>query len=151
MISIENVILPNKPLSNFELENKAKRLKVPSFRGVFLLDTLLEKPNKKECGIVNFDKSGGPGTHWVAWYKKGRTKIYFDSYGIQQPIEVVEYLGSPIRYNTDQLQPAGQVFCSHFCLYVLKELGAVVWELIWQVKNFLVCLFHQKATKLLRG
>ena len=48
MISVENVILPNKPLSNFELENAAKRLKISSFRGVFLLDTLPEKPNKKE-------------------------------------------------------------------------------------------------------
>ena len=60
-------MLPNKPLSNFELEGAAKRLKISSFRGVFLLDTLPKKPNKKECGIVNFDKSGGPGTHWVAW------------------------------------------------------------------------------------
>ena len=63
MISGENVILPNKPLSNFELEDAAKRLKISSFRGVFLLDTLPKKPNKKECGIVNFDKSNGPSTH----------------------------------------------------------------------------------------
>ena len=81
MFSIENVILPNKPLSKFELEDAAKRLKSPSFRGVFLLDTLPKKPKKKECGIVNRDKSEGPGTHWVAWYKNGKTKLYFDSYG----------------------------------------------------------------------
>ena len=67
-------MLPNKPLSNFELEDVVKRLKIPSFRGDFLLDTLPKKPNKKECCIVNFDKSGGPGTHWVAWYKNGKTK-----------------------------------------------------------------------------
>ena len=30
----------------------------------------------------------------------------------------------PIRYNTDQVQPVGQVFCGHLCLYVLKELSA---------------------------
>ena len=89
---------------------------------VFLLDTLPKKPNKKECNIVNFDKSDGPGTHWGAWYKNSKTKI-FDSYGVQPPIEVVEYLGSPIHNNTDQLRPKGQVFCSHLCLYVLKELG----------------------------
>ena len=103
MISIKNVILPNKPLCNFELENAAKKLKIPYFRGVFLLDTLPKKPNKKECGILNFDKSGGPGTHWVAWYKNGKTKIYFDSYGVQPPIEVINYLGKPIRYNTDRV------------------------------------------------
>ena len=39
------------------------------------------------------------------------------------PIEVVEYLKSPIHYNTDQVQPVGEVFCGHLCLYVLKELG----------------------------
>ena len=122
MIWIKNVMLPNKPLSNFELEDAAKRLKIPSFRGVFLLDTLPKKLNKKECGIVNFDKSSGPGTHWVAWYKNSKTKIYFDSYGVHPPLEV-EYLGSPIHYNTDQLQPVGQVFCGHSCLYVLKELS----------------------------
>ena len=122
MISIKNVILPNKPLNIFELEDAAKRLKIPSFRGVFLLDTLPKRPNKKECGIVNFDKSGGPGTHWVAWYKNGKTKIYFNSYGVQPPKEVVECLGKLIYYNSDQVQPVGQVFCGHLCLYVLKEL-----------------------------
>ena len=65
MISVKNVILPNKPLSNFELEDAVKKLKIPSFIGVFLLDTLPKKPNKKECGIVNFDTSGGPGTKMV--------------------------------------------------------------------------------------
>ena len=123
MISIKNIMLPNKPLSNLELEYAAKRLKIPSFRGFFLLDTLPKKPNKKECGIVNFDKSGGPGTYWIAWYKNGKTKIYFDSYGVQPPIEVIKYLVKQIRYNTYQVQPVGQVFCSHLCLYVLKELG----------------------------
>ena len=80
MISIKDVRLPNKPLNNFELEDAVKKLKIPSFRGVFLLDTLLKKPNRKECGMVNVDKSDGPGTHWVAWYKNGENKIYFDSY-----------------------------------------------------------------------
>ena len=122
-VILPNIILPNKPLNNFELEDAAKRLKIPSFRRVFLLDTLPKKPNKKECGIVNFDKSGGPGMHWVAWYKNGKTKIYFDSYGARPPLEVIRYLGKPIHYNTDQLQPAGKVFCGHLCLYILKELS----------------------------
>ena len=124
MISIKNnVILPNKPLNNFELEEATKKLKILCFRGVFLLDTLPKKMNNKECGIVNFDKSGGLGTHWVAWYKNGKNKIYFDSYGVQPPIEVINYLGKPIRYNTDQVQPVGEVFSGHLCLYVLKELS----------------------------
>ena len=121
MISIKKIRLLNKPLNN--LEDAVKKLKIPFFSGVFLLDTLRKKPNMKECGIVNFDKSGGPDTHWVAWYKNGKNKIYFDSYGVQPWIEVIHYLGKPIRYNTDQVQPFGQVFCGHLCLYVLKELS----------------------------
>ena len=126
MISIKNIILPNKLLSNFELKDAVKKVKIPCFRGggVFFLDTLPKKPNNKECGIVNFDKSGGSGTHWVAWYKNGKTKMYFDSYGVRPPIEVIQYLGKPISYNADQVQPAGWVFCGHLCLYVLKELSA---------------------------
>ena len=123
LISIKNVILPNKSLNNFELEEAVKKLKIKCFRGVFLLDTLPKKTNNNECGIVNFDKSGGLGTHWVAWHKNGKTKIYFDSYGVQPPIEVINYLGKSIRYNTDQVQPVGEVFCGHLCLYVLKELS----------------------------
>ena len=81
MISIKNIILPNKQLSNFELEEAVKRLKIPYFRGVFLLDTLPKKPNNKECGIVNFDKTGGPGTHWVAWYNKRAMMALYRSTG----------------------------------------------------------------------
>ena len=117
MISIKNVILPNKPLNNFELEEASKKLKIKCFRGVFLLDTL------PKIYIVNFDKSGGSGTHWVAWYKNGRNKTYFDSYGIQPPREVIKYLGDRINYNTDQIQPRGEVFFGHLCFYVLKELN----------------------------
>ena len=122
MISIKNVILPNKPLSNFDLEDAAKKLKIPSFREVFLLDSLPRKPNKKECGIVNFDKSGGPvriGSPGIKMVKLKSTSIAM----VQPPLEVIKYLGSPIHYNTDQLQPAGEVFCGHLCLYVLKELS----------------------------
>ena len=117
MISIKNVILPNKPLNNFELEDAVNRLKILCFRGVFLLDTLPKKLNKKECGIVNFDKSGGSGTHWVAWYKNGKNKIYFDSYGVQPPTEVINYLGKPIHYNTDQVNQERRYFVG-ICVYM---------------------------------
>ena len=60
----------------------------------------------------------------ILGHKNGKTKIYFDSYGIQPPFEIRESLGSPIHYNTDQLQRAGLVFCGHLFLYVLKELAS---------------------------
>ena len=116
-------MLPNKPLSNIELLEAVRELKIPNFRGVSLRDTLPKKPKKKECGILNLDDTSGSGTHWVAWYKNGTEKNYFDSYGLQPPNELIDYLHSPILYNTEQIQPKDQVFCGHLCLYVLKHLG----------------------------
>ena len=43
MISIKNVILPNKPLNNFELEDAVNRLKIPCFRGVFFIRYITKK------------------------------------------------------------------------------------------------------------
>ena len=122
-ISVGNLVLPNKPLSNIELLEAARKLKIPNCRGVSLRDILPKKPKKKECGILNLDDTTGSGTHWVAWYKNGTEKKYFDSYGLQPPNELVDYLHSPILYNTERVQPYDQVFCGHLCLYVLKQLG----------------------------
>ena len=122
-ISVGNLVLPNKPLSNIELLEAARKLKIPNFREVSLRDTLPKKPKKKECGILNLDDTSGLGTHWVAWYKNGTEKKYFDSYGLQPPNEPVDYLHSLILYNTERVQPYDQVFCGHLCLYVLKQLG----------------------------
>lgn len=122
LIKVGDVTLPNEPLSNFQLVDAAKELKIPNFRGCFLRDELPSKPKKKECGILNL-ADDPPGTHWTAWFKKDDDKIYFDSYGIQPPLEIIEYLKSPVHYSVEQVQPQGQVFCGHLCLYVLKELS----------------------------
>ena len=82
-ILVDSVVLPSKPLSNLEIIYAAKRLSVNGFRGVFLRDTLSTKTKLKECGILNSDSSSGDGTHLVMWFKKGKIKFYFDSYGAQ--------------------------------------------------------------------
>ena len=122
-IVVVNIVLPNKPLTNFELEEAAQELKISNFRGVFLRNTLPKRPKKNECGILNLDDTSGNGTHWVAWYKNGKNKYYFDSFGVQPPTELITYLSSPIHYNTEEIQPRDQVFCGHLCLYVLKHLS----------------------------
>jgi hypothetical protein len=118
------VILQNEPLSNFQLLDAVKQLKIKNFRGVFLRNELPKQPRKNECGILNLDSSDSlkNGTHWVAWYKKNLDKIYFDSYGIQPPLEIIEYLGENIYYPTEQIQQGNQVFCGHLCLYILFRL-----------------------------
>ena len=113
--------LPDKVLSNFDLEKVAKDF--PFWRGIFSRDQLPKKPNRRECGILNLDSVDGPGSHWVAWYKNKGTKYYFDSYGIQPPEEMHKYLKSPILYNSIQIQELGDYICGHLCIYVLEELN----------------------------
>ena len=89
-------------MSNFDLLNAAKQLKIKNFRGVFMRDQLPKKPNNIETGIINLDKNSGPGTHWVGYAIDPRGIIYFDSYGLAPPKEFLEYVTGdiPIWYST---------------------------------------------------
>ena len=119
-ILVDSVILPNKPLSNIEIIVTAKKLSLDGFRGVFLRDTLPKKSKLNECRILNLDSSSGDGTHWVMQFKKGKNKFYFDSYGVQPPSELIDYLKSPIFYNSERVQQNGEVFCGHLCLFAFE-------------------------------
>jgi len=78
--------------SNFELVEKAKKLRLNNFRGVFMRDQLNFTPLRYERGILNLNTNSEPGSHWVSWFKHGDEKYYFDSFGVTAPREVVEYL-----------------------------------------------------------
>ena len=57
------------------------------------------------------------------WFKKGKDKFYFDSYGVQPPSELIAYHKSPIFYSSERVQQNGEVFCDHLCLFTLKQLS----------------------------
>ena len=110
-------------LSNIQLLETAKKIKIRNFRGVFLRDELPKRPREIECGILNLDDSTGKGTHWVGWIKNRDDKFYFDGYGLPPPLELLKYLRSPVYYNSERIQPDNEVFFVHLCLYVLKEVS----------------------------
>ena len=130
-----NVTIPTVvPLTNYDIWRYVRELGIPSFRTVCMLDNLPSKENKSECGIVNLNKTGEKGSHWVAYWKGsgGRERIYFDSFGQITPIEIQKYLKtreefrwnkSVIQRNTDIVQPINSSICGHLCLFVLKALG----------------------------
>lgn len=121
MIHVDGILLENKPLSNFELIDTCKKLGVP-IRGVFMRDELPRKVRKRECGVVNLDNASSNGTHWVCYYKDGKVKCYFDSFGLVPPLELQKYLGEGVEYSTDKIQEINQVICGHLCVYVLNRL-----------------------------
>ena len=51
-------------MSNFDIMNWVKELKIKNFDGVFNKDSCQWAPN---CGIINLDSNNGPGTHWVCY------------------------------------------------------------------------------------
>ena len=122
-INVEEVVLPNEPLSNFQLIEAAKKLKIKHFRGVFVRDQLPKESKVIECGILNTGDSRTNGFHWMCWYRNGDLKVCFDSYAMPPPVELVDYLKRPVYYNSERLQYGDTVFCGHLCLYVLKKLG----------------------------
>jgi len=100
----------------------AKQLKIPKFRGVFMRNSLpSDGPQCHESAIINLDDSKGPGTHWVAYRKKGNDVVYFDSFGdLQPPHELLLYLNVPnVKYNPHRFQNFGSYNCGHLCLQFL--------------------------------
>lgn len=102
-----------------------EKMKITTFRGIFMRDQLPKKPKTEECGIINLDNHAGTGTHWVAYYKLNKNVMYFDSFGnLQPPKEFVNYIGSDtkILYNHDRYQDFNTINCGHLCLKFLHKL-----------------------------
>ena len=128
-IDVEGIILPNEPLSNFQLIDAAKKLKTIKelysviycyiLYIVFVRDELPKKTRVIECGILNTGDSSTGGYHWLCRYKAGKTKLTFDSYGLPPPVELTAYLRNPVYYNSEQYGDTR--FCGHLCFYVLKK------------------------------
>src|SRR6266853_4427226 len=92
-------ILKMDTLTNFDLIEYAKELKLKHFRGVFMKDELNKRIGKNECGIVNLQNSNQEGSHWTCYFKCGTEKYYFDSYGLEPPNQLLQYL-KPTKNST---------------------------------------------------
>ena len=70
-----------EPLSNFQIEDKCKELKINNFRGVFMCDELKTlKINRNECIVINIANSNSDGTYWVCLLIRESCRYYFESY-----------------------------------------------------------------------
>lgn len=85
-------------------------------------------PRPNESAIINLDSIDGPGTHWVAYKKRGSLVTYFDSFGdLPPPKELVLYLRKGLKptdkiyYNYERQQNFNTVWCGHLCLKFLSS------------------------------
>ena len=116
--------MPAGITTNVQLEQLAKYMRIPFFRGVFMHNALPSSPRVDESSIINLDDANGPGTHWVAYVKRGERAIYFDSFGnLRPPKELVQYLKknvTSIEYNRASYQRYDQSICGQLCLRFLQ-------------------------------
>ena len=79
---------------------------------------------KKECLILNHDDSSSEGTHWTCLFIKNGVAIYFDSYGLDPPLEVVDYCKGLEGYcSTFKIQEYNEVICGHYSIFMLYRLS----------------------------
>jgi hypothetical protein len=105
-------------ITNFDIEEIAKSLKLPIV-GVFSKDKL---PQKRFIGsyYINMEDSDkGNGTHWVfaRIFDFGKA-IYFDSYGVNPPEPVRDFLKpfAPFGFSNRHIQDINSENCGRFCL-----------------------------------
>ena len=80
------ISLPDRALTDININRLAKEFKIPNFRGVFMRDEMpLDGQRYRESAVVNLDNSRGRGAQWVAYKKRGTIVTYFDSFGDLQP------------------------------------------------------------------
>ena len=116
--------IPETALSNTDIANYVKILKIRNFRGCYMRDELKNSRAKDiECGVLNLNLSNEAGSHWTCWFKVNNDKYYFNSFGLPPPKELVDYLVSPILFSTFQLQGMNDQNCGKWCLLILKKLN----------------------------
>src|SRR6266849_6092448 len=112
-----------EPLSNFQIIEKCKQLKIKNFKGVFMRDEL-KSSTDNECTVINIDHSSNEGTHWTCLFIENNVAYYFDSFGLEPPLEIKEYCRGTTRYyNSFRVQNVNEVICGHYCIYVLYGLS----------------------------
>ena len=122
---MESVALSNEQLDYLARDDPLLKA---YFRGVFPCDGLPDKKyrGRQNAYIVNTDKKGQPGKHWMALWTRDNLCEVMDSYAL--PIEV--YGAQPLedwlkkwKYvvsNGQSLQNVNSKSCGHYALMFLK-------------------------------
>ena len=125
--------LPSRCLLDTELNEIARRLKIPNFKGTLMSDEVESVPSSgDQCAIVNLESSEQNGSHWVTFSRLGSKRTYFDSYGQQPPVEILKQLKTKkehaqnlpaVKCNYLVVQKDGTTECGALCIYVLQKLS----------------------------
>lgn len=116
--------------TNLDLIKLAKKNKI-QLDYILYKDELIKIPYKAGLSIIlNMSSTGHPGTHWVALHTYKDLTVYFDSFGIEPPVEVINWslnrnAGFPhslnrVLYSDFQLEELDGINCGQIALFCLK-------------------------------
>ena len=105
-----------KAISNFYIMKWIDYMRILNFNGVISRDQI---PICSNSGyyIVNLNDTTQPGSHWVVLNLKPDIIEYFDSFGINAPMELVNLsnrLNVNYLYNSTQYQDLMSVLCGYY-------------------------------------
>lgn len=106
-------------LSNIFIEQLLIHFK--GFLGVYSSNNAVKLKRKGECLILNFDKEGEAGSHFICLYmKSGKCCLYFDSLNLPIiPFEIYNYLSDRsfnIENCSKDIQSFKSTYCGFYCM-----------------------------------
>jgi len=110
--------------TNIQLEKLAKRYNIPLI-AVCNKDMLSQYFTYKGAYIINMENSDdGSGTHWVALWldtEKGKkVACYFDSFGLQPPLDVIDFIdrygAKTVHMSQKHIQNINGGYCGQYCI-----------------------------------
>ena len=111
-------------LSNFQIESICHKSNI-IIDNVCMRDELNKnKPNANANYIINLQSSReGQGTHWVALLKRDNNFIYFDSFGIESPTNIINFVkkfqNANFAHNLKEIQNINSHLCGWYCMALL--------------------------------
>lgn len=122
-------------LSNLYIEKLFTHVK--GFLGVYSSNNAVKLKRKGECLIINFDKEGESGSHFISLYmKSSKHCLYFDSLNLPIiPIEIYEYLSDrtfQITNSSKNIQSFESTYCGFYCMLfiICNKISFKYWETI---------------------
>ena len=115
----------NIPITNFDIQNWVEYLKIPNFGGVISRDQIKDC-TPRHSFVINLNESDEPGSHWVAMFFGSDLILYFDSFGLAPPQEVLmlcEKHRVNYTFNNTHYQEFTSVLCGYYCLFFLNEIS----------------------------
>lgn len=110
------------PLSNLEIDDYYAKNKW--YLGTRSKDTIPNRMIGNRCMIVNLANHDEAGTHWVAVLKKGNCIVYFDSYGIPPPKNILKMMKESAKHtkaSNKAHQAVKSIRCGYYCIFVIDQ------------------------------